>query len=90
MGGGRETLFRSGYPADDPFAISNHSSYLQIVDLGDLDRSLSMYATGQSGHPYHPHYDDLIDPWRNHQYHPMLWSRDSVEAGAASHLRLNP
>jgi len=40
-------------------------SYRQVVDLGDFIRSLSMHTTGQSGHPYHPHYGDTIDSWRN-------------------------
>ena len=53
-------------------------------------RSLSMHTTGQCGHPFNPHYDDMIDPWRNHQYHSMLWTLDQVEAGAESHLQLLP
>jgi penicillin amidase len=32
----------------------------------------------------------MIDPWRNIQYHPMLWSRTEVEAQAEGILRLVP
>ncbi|MFQ5923193.1 MAG: penicillin acylase family protein [Anaerolineales bacterium] len=88
--GGLETLFRSRYDINEPFGVIALSSYLQIVDLGDMSRSLSIHTTGQSGHPFHPHYDDMIDPWRNHQYHSMLWTLDQVEAGAESHLELMP
>ena len=88
--GGLETLFRSRYDINEPFRVIALSSYLQIVDLGDMSRSLSMHTTGQSGHPFNPHYDDMIDPWRNHQYHSMLWNRDQVEIGAESHLQLIP
>ncbi len=88
--GGLETLFRSRYDINEPFGVTAVSSYLQIVDLGDMSRSLSMHTTGQSGHPFNPHYDDMIDPWRNHQYHSMLWTLDQVEAGAESHLLLLP
>ncbi|MEE9215885.1 MAG: penicillin acylase family protein [Anaerolineales bacterium] len=88
--GGLETLFRSGYDVNEPFGVTSFSSYLQIVDLDDMRRSLSMHTTGQSGHPFNSHYDDMIDPWRNHQYHSMLWSRDQVETGAESHLQLMP
>lgn len=88
--GGLETLFRSRYDINEPFGVTAVSSYLQIVDLGDMSRSLSMHTTGQSGHPFNPHYDDMIDPWRNHQYHSMLWTLDQVEAGAESHLQLLP
>ena len=88
--GGLETLFRSRYDINEPFGVITLSSYLQIVDLGDLSRSLSMHTTGQSGHPFNKHYDDMIDPWRNHQYHSMLWTRDQVETGAESYLQLMP
>jgi len=88
--GGLETLFRSRYDINEPFGVIALSSYLQIVDLGDLSRSLSMHTTGQSGHPFNKHYDDMIDPWRNHQYHSMLWNRDQVETGAESYLQLMP
>jgi penicillin amidase len=88
--GGLETLFRSRYDVNEPFGTIALSSYLQIVDLDDMTRSLSMHTTGQSGHPFNTHYDDMIDPWRNHQYHSMLWSRDQVENGAESHLLLTP
>ncbi|MFQ5944183.1 MAG: penicillin acylase family protein [Anaerolineales bacterium] len=88
--GGLETLFSSRYDINEPFGAVALSSYLQIVDLGDLSRSLSIHTTGQSGHPFNPHYDDMIDPWRNHQYHSMLWSREQVETGAESHLQLMP
>ena len=88
--GGLETLFRSRYDINEPFGVIALSSYLQIVDLDDLSRSLSMHTTGQSGHPFNKHYDDMIDPWRNHQYHSMLWNRDQVETGAESYLQLMP
>jgi penicillin amidase len=32
----------------------------------------------------------MIDPWRNIQYHPMLWERPDVEAGAEGTLVLRP
>jgi penicillin amidase len=61
-----------------------------LVDLGNLGNSLLIHTTGQSGHAYHPHYADMTDLWRNIQYHPMLWGREQVEAGAEGHLRLTP
>ena len=47
----------------------------QIIDLGDLSDSLMMHTTGESGHPGHRHYDDMIDSWRHVTYHPSLWTR---------------
>jgi penicillin amidase len=84
------TVNNTGYSMSDPYAVRTVPSYRQIVDLADLTRSISMHTTGQSGHPYHPHYDDMIDPWRNITYHSMLWRREDVEADAEGVLLLRP
>lgn len=84
------TVNNTGYDASDPYQVVTVPSYRHIVDLGDLTRSMSMHTTGQSGHPFHPHYDDMIDPWRNIEYHPMLWERTDVEADAEGVLVLRP
>ena len=80
----------TGYNLNAPYDVRSGPSYRQSVDAGDWSRSVSMHTTGQSGHPFHRHYDDMIDPWRNIQYHPMLWSRTEVEAQAEGILRLVP
>jgi penicillin amidase len=84
------TINNTSYELDDPYRVTWLSSQRQIVDLADLTRSVSMHTTGQSGHPYHRHYDDMIDPWRNIEYHPMLWERADVEADAEGVLVLRP
>lgn len=84
------TVNNTAYDPGNPFAVKTTPSYRQIIDLGDFANSLSIHTTGQSGHPFHEHYDDMIDLWRNGQYHPMLWARAQVEAAAEAHLRLTP
>jgi len=80
----------TSYSMSDPYAVAALPSQRQIVDLEYFERSLTMHTTGQSGHPFHRHYDDMIDPWRNIQYHPMLWTRGQVEAAAEAQLTLTP
>ncbi len=72
------------------FAVSSGPSMRMIVDLSNLDQSLTIHTTGQSGHAYAPHYIDFAEAWRLIQYHPMLWSRAEIEAGAEAHLTLQP
>jgi penicillin amidase len=84
------TVNNTGYDPDEPYAVTWVASYRQIIDLGDLARSVSMHTTGQSGHPFHRHYGDMIDPWRDVLHHPMLWVREAVEADAAGTLVLTP
>ena len=81
----------TSYSLSNPYSVVGLPSQRQIVDLEYFERSLTMHTTGQSGHPFHRHYDDMIDPWRNIQYHPMLWTRGQVEAAAAeTQLTLTP
>ena len=84
------TVNNTGYSLNEPYVVSVVPSYRQIIDLRDFTHSVSMHTTGQSGHPYHPHYDDMIDPWRNIEYHPMLWERTDVKADAEAVLVLKP
>ncbi|HET89268.1 MAG TPA: penicillin acylase family protein [Chloroflexi bacterium] len=84
------TVNNTGYSLSAPYEVRSVPSYRQVVDLQDWTRSVSMHTTGQSGHPYHRHYDDMIDPWRDIEYHPMLWGRADVEADAEGTLVLMP
>jgi penicillin G amidase len=84
------TVNNTSYSMASPYTVRTVPSYRQIVDLGDLSNSLAIHTTGQSGHPFHRHYDDMIDPWRNIEYHPFLFDRAGVEADAQNILILQP
>lgn len=88
--GGRNLVNANSWRWSDPAAVAGHVSMRMIVDMGDFDASLAVIPTGQSGHPYHKHYDDMIELWLNGKYHPMLFSREAVEGAAATHLILRP
>jgi penicillin amidase len=66
------------------------ASYRQILDLSDWDRSVSIHTTGQSGLPFHRHYRDFVPMWATGQYHPMLFSRQRIDAAADGALVLTP
>ena len=80
----------TAYSLSDPFEVSSVPSQRMIVDLQYFENSLSMHTTGQSGHAFNRHYADLIDHWRNFEYHPLLWTRGQVEAAADDQLTLLP
>ena len=64
-------------------------SYSQVVDLGDLDRSLSMLPPGISENPASPHFKDQMDLWARGEFHPAPLSRPGVEAIKRSSKRLS-
>jgi penicillin amidase len=95
VSGGAEIVNATSYSAwralqTGQFEVGGHPSMRTIIDLGDWDNSLSILPTGQSGHPFSPHYADQIELWRNTQYHPMWFSRAAVENAAKDRLVLSP
>jgi penicillin amidase len=92
ISGGTAIVNATGWSAtsEEPYAVRSLPSMRMIVDLSDLSNSLTMHTTGQSGHAYSDHYADMTDPWRNIQYHPMLWDPGQVEDEANQHLQLLP
>jgi len=66
------------------------ASYREVIDLGDWDRSTMINVPGQSGQPGSPFYDNLLPLWADGRYHPMLFTREAVEANLAGRLVLRP
>lgn len=87
---------RAGY-GGTPFATGGRdfqqhsgSSYRQIIDLADWDRSVATSAPGQSGQPASRFFDDLAALWSKHEYFPLAFSDEAVKANAAATLTLGP
>ncbi len=72
------------------FTVQTIPSMRMIIDLSDISKSVCMNATGESGNPASQWYGDMIKSWLNVTYHPMLWTRDQVNADAAHKLLLTP
>ena len=66
------------------------AAYRRIIDLGNFDQSVAVNSTGQSGHPYSPHYDDQIALWARGEYRPIHFSREAVESATRYRLLLQP
>ena len=73
-----------------PGLVQIVASYRQLYEVGAWDRAITVTTSGQSGHPLSPHYDDQMAMWREGVYHNMPWSREAVEKGTESRLRLAP
>lgn len=88
--GGSDLVNANSWRWSEPAAVSSHPSMRMIVDMSNFDASRAVIPTGQSGHPFNAHYDDMIELWLNGQYHPMIFSREAVEAAAKDHMVLQP
>lgn len=68
--GGRYSVNVAGQSANTSrlFSSSFGPSYRGIFDLSDLDQSLFIQPTGQSGHILSNHYSDLFPKWQSGDY----------------------
>ena len=90
VGGSSRTVNANGWRWANPAEVRTHPSMRMIVDLSDFDATMGVHPTGQSGHPFHPHYDDLIQLWLNGEYHPMWFSREAIDDAVVDRLLLQP
>ena len=89
VGGGSEIVNATGWDLSD-FSVGAVPSMRMVLDMSDLSKSMTIHTTGQSGHPASGDYGNFIEQWRNIEYHPMLWTREQVEADAKETLILTP
>lgn len=70
LGGGDETLQRAAmrWSSAAPYRAGHIATFRGIYDFTDLDGSLFLIATGQSGHPLSRHFLDLAVRWRDFDY----------------------
>jgi penicillin G amidase len=88
--GGEAIVNATGWSVRDGYETNWLPSMRMIVDLSDLNNSVTVHTTGQSGHAYHPHYYDMSELWANIEYYPMWWNLDSIIEDAEGHLVLAP
>ncbi|MDL1909198.1 penicillin acylase family protein [Chloroflexi bacterium CFX6] len=88
--GGTDIVNATSWRAPQGYEVANVPSMRMIVDLGNLNNSLTVHTTGQSGHAYHPHYIDMAELWANVEYYPMWWNLESVIEDSEGHLVLTP
>ncbi len=90
--GGEFTINRGASEASEelPFASTHGAGYRGVYDFSDPDSSAFVISTGQSGHPWSRHYDDLGALWRNGEYIVMSLDPDDIHPSATGTIILEP
>jgi penicillin amidase len=90
--GGNYTLNRgkADFSADAPFANRHAASFRAIYDLADLDRSLFIHTTGQSGNAMSPFYRSFAARWSSGEYIEIPTRREAVEKAKLGTWTLTP
>jgi penicillin amidase len=89
-GGDEQTVCQGMYEPGSSYDVTVIPSWRQVLDLGDLDRSMGTIPVGQSGNPESPHYRDLFPLWSTGRYHPLPFTRAAVEEATESRVELSP
>jgi penicillin amidase len=71
---------------DQPFANRHAPSLRAIYDLADLDRSLFMHSTGQSGNILSPWYSSYAERWARVEYFTIPTKREAIAGGKVLRL----
>jgi penicillin G amidase len=90
--GGDYTLNRGkvDYDGEPPFANRHASSYRAIYDFADLERSLYIHTTGQSGNPLSPFYRSFAERWAKVDYITISTKREEITKAPLGTWKLLP
>ena len=86
--GTREVINNLSFPYDDTgfYKVSSGPSTRRIIDFSDVENSISILPTGQSGNPLSEHYEDQAEMYVNGKFRKMMMNKKEIEETAASIL----
>jgi penicillin amidase len=88
--GGKDLVNATGWDASVGYQVDAVPSMRMIVDLSNLNESRWIQLTGNSGHAFHPNYDDQLELWRTGQLLTFRFDRATIEKENRHVLTLKP
>lgn len=90
VGGDDQTVLQTGVDAREGYPAAVIPSWRAVYDLADLDRSVGVLPTGNSGNPASPHWNDQAALWLAGQTHPLPFTEAAVSSATVTLARLVP
>lgn len=86
--GTREVINNLSFPYDSTgfYKVSSGPSTRRIIDFSDIDNSISILPTGQSGNPFSKHYKDQAEMYVKGEFRKMMMDKQEIEEKAESVL----
>lgn len=78
------------YTADGQYKVSSGPSTRRIVDFSDIENSVSILPTGQSGNPFSPHYKDQAELFVQGKFRKMMMNKEEIMTKSTSLLQFLP
>ncbi|MEB8328934.1 penicillin acylase family protein [Flavobacteriaceae bacterium KMM 6897] len=90
--GSREVINNMGFPYDGSghFKVNSGPSTRRIVDFSDIENSMSILPTGQSGNPFSPHYEDQAEMFVNGEFRKMMMNELEIKKASKNLLIFQP
>lgn len=86
--GSREVINNLMFPYDgtDFYGVTSGPSTRRIIDFSDIENSISILPTGQSGNPFSQHYKDQAVLYTDGEFRKMMMNRQEIEKEAEAIL----
>ena len=62
------------------YKVHSGPSTRRVIDFSDVEKSVSILPTGQSGNPLSDHYDDQAEKYNKGEFVPMLLNEDEIKS----------
>ena len=91
ISGGNEVINNQLFKLDDSgvYSVNAGPSSRRIIDFSDIEQSLGMIPTGQSGNPWSPYYDNTKELFVENEFYTMLLNQEQIHR-ESSLLMLHP
>jgi penicillin amidase len=88
VSGTREVINNMAFPynGESEFKVSAGPSTRRVIDFSDVENSMSILPTGQSGNPFSKYYEDQAKMFVNGEFRKMLLNPQEIKETAASVL----
>ena len=89
--GTREVINNLAFPYNESgfYKVSSGPSTRRIIDFSDIENSVSILPTGQSGNPFSEHYEDQAQMYVNGEFRKMMLNEKEIKETAKSVLAFN-
>ncbi|HEY9221386.1 MAG TPA: penicillin acylase family protein [Lutibacter sp.] len=89
--GAREVIDNRGYDFTDSglYAVNAGPSTRRIIDFSDIENSISILPTGQSGNPFSKHYKDQSEMYNKGEFRKMKLNEEEIKK-VSTKLTISP
>ena len=82
INGTREVINNLAFFYDETgeYKVTSGPSTRRVIDFSDIENSLSILPTGQSGNPFSPHYKDQAELYNKGEFRKMMMNEEEIKS----------